>query len=187
MNWGLVMVVALATLLLFMGLGYNRFVRVRQHLRESWSGIDVELRRRYDLVPNLVETVRGHAEHERTVLEQVTRARATAVANTGDHTGQIRDEEGLVQALRTLFAVAEGYPELRSDASFRALQEELAETENRLAAIRRLHNANVRRWNTMGQTVPWSLLGGFVNWELEPYFRVTEAVRSSRPRVDTGD
>lgn len=187
MTLGHVMLVLLIALLVLIVLGYNRFVRVRQHLRESWSGIDVELRRRYDLVPNLVETVRAHAKHERTVFEEVTRARATAAANTGDHTGQIRDEEGFVQALRQLFAVAEGYPELRSDASFRALQDELADTENRLAAIRRLHNANVRRWNTMGQTIPWSLLGGFVKWELEPYFQVTEAVRSSPPRVDAGE
>ncbi len=177
-----VLAVLAVLLLLFLVLAYNRFVRTRQHLRESWSGIDVELRRRYDLIPNLVETVKGYAAHERGVLEAVTAARTTAARNDGTHAAQIADEQRLVGELQRLLAVVEGYPELRGDRAFLSLQEQLAETEDRLAAIRRLHNANVREWNTLGETIPWTLLRGTVGWAPEPYFEVEGAVRS-RPRT----
>jgi LemA protein len=169
--------------LIFCALTYNRFIRARQHLRESWSGIDVELRRRYDLIPNLVETVRAYAAHERAVLESVTAARAAAVSSTGAHAEQIVDERRLVGELSRLLAVAEGYPQLKSDGSFLALQHQLAETEDRLAAIRRLHNANVRDWNTLGETIPWNLLRGTVSWASEPYFEVDGALRREAPRT----
>jgi LemA protein len=175
--------------LVFIVVAYNRFIRVRIHLRESWSGIDVELHRRYDLIPNLVETVKAHAAHERGVLEAVTEARARAAANLGDHDGQIRDEQVLVGRLRELLAVAEAYPRLQADGSFRALQGQLVETEDRLAAVRRLHNANVREWNTLGELVPWSLLRGTVGWRREPFFEVDQVVRTSVPgpaRADGG-
>jgi LemA protein len=169
----------------FLVVAYNRFVRLRQHLRESWAGIDVELRRRYDLIPNLVETVRAYAAHERSVLEAVTEARARAAANTGEHAGQIRDEQALVSVLRQLFAVAEGYPQLRADGRFADLQRQLAETEDRLAAARRLHNANVREWNTLGALIPWSLVRGLAHWRSEPYFEVEQAVRRTVPPAST--
>jgi LemA protein len=178
---GQVALLLLLVVVAFLVLAHNRFIRTRQHLRESWSGIDVELRRRYDLIPNLVETVKGYAAHERQVLEQVTAARAAAAANTGAHDAQIADEQRLVGALQRLLAVVEGYPELRADRQFLALQGQLAETEDRLAAIRRLHNANVREWNTLGETVPWSLVRGTVSWEPEPYFEVDDAVRRTVP------
>jgi LemA protein len=178
---GQVLVVLVVALLAFVVIAYNRFIRTRQHLRESWSGIDVELRRRYDLIPNLVATVKGYAAHERQVLEAVTAARTAAAANSGEHGSQIADEQRLVGALQRLFAVVEGYPELRADRQFLALQEQLAETEDRLAAIRRLHNANVREWNTLGETIPWSFLRGTVSWEPEPYFEVDDAVRRTVP------
>jgi LemA protein len=176
------LVVALAVgVVVFLVVAFNRFVRTRAHLRESWSGIDVELRRRYDLVPGLVETVRAYAAHERALLEEVSAARAAAAANSGAHDSQIADEQRLVERLRGLLAVVEGYPQLRADERFRDLQAQLVETEDRLAAIRRLHNANVREWNTLGETVPWSLLGSSVGWRREPYFTVDAAVRTSVP------
>lgn len=185
METGWIVVIVAAVVLLLVAVAYNRFVRTRQLLRESWSGIDVEMRRRYDLIPNLVETVRGYARHEQEVLDRVVQARAAAAANEGDHDGQIRDEQRLVGELRQLFAVAEGYPDLKADRGFRDLQAQLAETEDRIAAIRRLHNANVRRWNTLGETVPWRLLRGLVNWEREPYFEVEDAVRATVPGFGT--
>ncbi|HUH08588.1 MAG TPA: LemA family protein [Egibacteraceae bacterium] len=166
-----------AAVMAFMVLAHNRFVRTRQHMRESWSGIDVELRRRYDLIPNLVETVKGYAAHERGLFESVAEARAAAAANTGEHAGQIRDEQRLVERLAQLLAVAEGYPQLRASEQFLALHRQLAETEDRLAAIRRLHNANVREWNTLGETVPWRLLRGTAEWVREPFFEVDEVAR----------
>jgi LemA protein len=176
-----VLVVLVVGVLVLLAVAFNRFVRTRAHLRESWSGIDVELRRRYDLVPNLVETVRAYAAHERAVLEEVTAARAAAAANTGAHVSQIADEQRLVSRLHQLLAVVERYPQLRADERFRDLQAQLVETEDRLAAIRRLHNANVREWNTLGETIPWSLLGSTVGWEREPFFTVDEVVRASVP------
>lgn len=183
MTFGQVLLGSTVLVLAFVAVGYNRFVRTRAHLRESWAGIDVELRRRYDLVPNLVETVRAYAAHERDVLERVTAARTAAAANTGTHEGQIHDEQRLVGALRQLFAVVEGYPQLKADGRFADLQAQLVETEDRLAAIRRLHNANVRDWNTLGEVVPWNLLRSLVHWEREPYFEVEDAVRESVPRA----
>jgi LemA protein len=178
--------VGLALLLgAFLVVAYNRFVRVRQHVRESWAGIDVELRRRYDLIPGLVDTVRAYAAHERQTLEAVTEARARAAANSGEHAGQIRDEQALVTRLRQLLAVAEGYPQLRADERFAELQRELTETEDRLAAARRLHNANVREWNTLGELLPWSFVRGTVSWAREPYFEVDEAVRRTVPPAST--
>jgi LemA protein len=180
---GQLVMVLLLGLLVFCAVTFNRFVRTRAHLRESWSGIDVELRRRYDLIPSLVETVRAYAAHERAVLEEVASARAAAAANTGAHESQIADEQRLVSQLQRLLAVLERYPQLRADERFRDLQAQLVETEDRLAAIRRLHNANVREWNTLGETVPWSLLAGVVGWEHEPPFTVDEVVRTSVPDV----
>lgn len=166
----------------FLAMSYNRFVRARQHLRESWSGIDVELRRRYDLVPTLVATVKGHAAHEQRLLEQVLASRTRAQANRGAHDTQIRDETALAESLASLLAVAERYPELTADESFRDLQARLTETEDRLAVARRHHNANVREWQTLGESFPSKLARGLVRWRPEPYFAVPPAVRD-RPDV----
>ncbi|WP_240731836.1 LemA family protein [Egibacter rhizosphaerae] len=130
--------------------------------------------------------MKGYASHEQDVLERVVEARAVAAANDGAHEGQIRDEQRLAGELRQLLAVAESYPDLKADARFRDLQHQLAETEDRIAAIRRLHNANVRRWNTLGETVPWRFLRGLVSWEHEPYFEVEDPVRTTVPGFERG-
>ena len=123
---------------------YNRLVRLRQYVAESWSNVDTELKRRYDLIPNLVAVCKGYVRHERQVLEQVTEARRQAVGATGSPAEQAGPENTLVGAMRRLFAVVEGYPDLKASANFLALQEELANTEDRIQAARRLYNANVR-------------------------------------------
>ncbi|MAE60333.1 MAG: hypothetical protein CMJ49_03140, partial [Planctomycetaceae bacterium] len=127
---------------------YNGLVRLRQHVRESWSGIDTELRRRYDLIPNLVETVKGYAAHERETLEAVVRARQAAVESRGSPASQAADENVLVDTLGRLFALAEGYPDLKASGNFLELQNELVNTEDRIQAARRFYNANVRDLNT---------------------------------------
>jgi len=161
---------------------YNGLVRLRQHVRESWSGIDTELKRRYDLIPNVVETVKGYAAHEREVLERVTEARGRAVASTGSPASQARDENLLVGALSRLFAVSEGYPDLKASESFLQLQQELVNTEDRIQAARRFFNANVRDLNTRVESFPSNLVAGMFHFGKEEFFEVeAAAVRAPVP------
>ncbi len=162
---------------------YNTLVRLRQHCRESFSGIDTELRRRYDLVPNLVETVKGYAAHERTTLEAVIEARNRAVASTGSPASQARDENALVATLRQLFALAEGYPDLKASENFLALQRELANTEDRIQAARRFYNANVRDINTRISVFPSNLIASLFKFAPEEFFEIAEAGVRAAPTV----
>ena len=156
---------------------YNRFVRQRNLVEESWKQIDVELRRRYDLIPNLVETVKGYAAHERATLEEVLAARAKAVAPSGSIAEQAADEGALTRSLRGLLAVAENYPNLKADQQFLALQHQLTETEDRIAAGRRFYNGNVRAYNTRIETFPSSIVAGFGHFTKADYFEVEEEAR----------
>ena len=165
-------------LLVALVLSYNRFVRQQQLIANAWSNVDTELRRRYDLVPNLVETVQGYAAHERTVLDEVTRARSAAVASDGPAAEQARDENVLVGALRQLFAVTERYPELRASEHFLALQRELALTEDRIQAARRFYNANVRDYNRRVESVPSNVVGATFGFRRADYFEVDPALRA---------
>ena len=170
--------------LLWVVVNYNRMARLRQHIRESWSDIDVELRRRYELIPNLVETVKGYAKHERDTLEEVTTLRNKAMANRGSATSQAMDESILLLGLRKLFALVESYPQLKADAHFVALQKELANTEDRIAATRRFFNANVREMSQLCETIPTNLLAksfGFVGGD---YFELDSAAERVVPRVE---
>ena len=162
---------------------YNALVRLRQHVRESWSGIDTELRRRYDLIPNLVETVKGYAAHERTVLESVTEARSRAVASAGSPASQARDENAMIGAMKQLFAVAEGYPDLKASANFLALQKELANTEDRIQAARRFYNANVRDLNTRVDLFPSNLVASAGRFEKAEFFEIEDASMRLGPEV----
>src|SRR5919199_6916954 len=137
---------------------YNRFVSQKQLINDAWANIDTELRRRYDLIPNLVETVKGYAQHEREVFENVTRARAAAASATGSPAQQAAAEGPFVAALRQLFAVAENYPQLRATENFQALQQELANTEDRIQASRRFYNNNVQDYNRRVQSFPSMLM-----------------------------
>jgi len=163
---------------------FNRFVRVRQHIRESWSDVEVELKRRYELVPNLVETVRGYAAHERAVLERVIELRNRAIANHGTAGEQSVDETALQFGVKQLFAVVEGYPQLKADAHFLALQEELANCEDRIAAARRFFNANVRDMNQLCESFPSSLVAGMFGFERATYFELSDEAERVVPRVE---
>ena len=149
--WIIVAVVVLIPVIWWIAV-YNRITNLKNTTKESWADIDVELKRRYDLIPNLVETVKGYAKHETETLERVAELRNVAMGNQGSAESQGRDESQLGVAMKTLFAVVEGYPELKSDANFRVLQEELAITEDRIAAARRFFNGNVRDLRTVSYT-----------------------------------
>jgi LemA protein len=164
---------------------YNRFVSQKQLIKDAWANIDTELRRRYDLIPNLVETVRGYATHEREVFENVTKARAAATAATGTPASQAAAEGPLVAALRQLLAVAENYPELKANENFLALQSELANTEDRLQTSRRFYNANVRQYNERVQQFPSTIVAKMFHFEQEEYFEIEEALREAgAPQVN---
>ena len=163
---------------------YNRFVRLRQHLKESWSDIDVELKRRYELIPNLVATVKGYAKHEKDVLEQVTELRNRAAASRGSAASQAVDESALMLGVRKLFAVVEGYPDLKANTNFMSLQEQLAETEDRIAAARRFFNGNVRDMNSLRESFPSSIVAGMFNFEAGSFFELDSTAERVVPRVD---
>jgi LemA protein len=163
---------------------YNRFVSQRNLVQESWRQVDVELTRRHDLIPNLVETVKGYATHEREVFDAVTRARATAAA-PGSTPGEQAQQEGVLgMALGRLFAVAEAYPDLKASTNFLEMQRELTETEDRIAAGRRYYNANVRALNTRVESVPSNLVASTFGFHKEEYFEVEDEAVRSAPSVD---
>ncbi len=163
---------------------YNRMARVRQHIRESWSDIDVELKRRYELIPNLVETVKGYAKHERETLEQVTALRNKAQQNHGSAASQALDESALLLVLRKLFALVERYPTLKADANFLALQKELANTEDRVAASRRFYNANIREMSQLCETIPTNFIASMFGFVGGDYFELDSAAERVVPRVE---
>ena len=188
MGWTLLIIGGLVVLLVVFGIvAYNRFVSQRQLIKDAWANIDTELRRRYDLIPNLVETVRGYASHERTVFENVTRARAAAASATGSPAEQAAAEGPLVAALRQLFAVVENYPDLKANQNFLALQQELANTEDRLQTARRFYNANVRDYNQRVKQFPSGLIASTFGFKEEEYFEVDDALREAgAPQVAFG-
>jgi LemA protein len=163
---------------------YNSLVRIRLHCRESWSGIDTELKRRYDLIPNLVETVKGYAEYERETLERVIEARNRAAASTGSPGEQARDENAFVGSLRSLFALVESYPDLKASQNYLELQRELTNTEDRIQAARRFYNANVRDMNTRAQVFPSNIVAGMFGFKSEEFFEVESAMQRSAPQVE---
>lgn len=167
--------IGLGVVLFWAALTYNALVRTRQQVRESWSGIETELKRRYDLIPNLVDAVRGYAAHEREALETVTAARARAAASHGGPASQAADEKPLVDGLRRLFAVAEAYPDLKASSHFLDLQRELANTEDRIQAARRFYNANVRDLNTRIEVFPSNLVAGLFHFRPAEFFEVESA------------
>ena len=185
--WVLIVLLAVILLIVFGGIAsYNRFVSQRNLVRDAWANIDTELRRRYDLIPNLVETVKGYASHEREVFENVTKARAMATAATGSPAEQAAAEGPLVAALRQLFAVAENYPDLKANQNFLALQSELSNTEDRLQTARRFYNSNVRDYNRRVQSFPSNLVASSFGFKEEQFFEVDEALRGEGgvPHVD---
>jgi LemA protein len=171
-----------------LAISYNRFVSQRQLIRNAFANIDTELRRRYDLIPNLVETVKGYAAHEREVFEEVARTRSAAAATSGQSPAAQAQAEGpFVAALGRLFAVAENYPELKANENFLALQAELSNTEDRIQASRRFYNANVQDYNRRVQSFPSAFVGRMFGFKEEEFFEIPEgerAVVGTAPRVD---
>ena len=156
---------------MFAALIYNRLVRLRNKVEEAWAQIDVQLQRRHDLIPNLVNTVKGYAAHEKSTLEEVTAARTAAVAAQGAEAAG-KSEEALTAALGRLFALAENYPDLKADQNFRQLQEELSDTEDKVAFARQYYNDNVREWNTRIASVPDNLVAGLMRAQKAEYFEL---------------
>jgi LemA protein len=182
MVWALVVLGVIAAAAIALVLLYNRFVRLRNRVDNAWAQIEVQLKRRWDLIPNLVEAVKGYAAHERETFENVTQARAAAQqAQTPAESAQA---EGLLgQALGRLLAVAEDYPELQADENFRQLQEELAETENRIAVSRQVYNDTVLTYNNAIQTVPAVFFAGFFGFTNREFFDVEDDAQREPPQV----
>ena len=170
-----------AVVLVWLVFTYNRLIRLRNESEQGYSSIDIQLKRRADLIPNLVETVKAYAAHERAVFDDVTEARARTLA-AGSVGDAVAAEQQMRGALGRLFAVAEAYPQLRASENFQQLQEELSDTEDKIAAARRYYNTTVRRYNTTLQSVPTNLVASMFSFEEKPFFEIEEPVREA-PRV----
>jgi LemA protein len=157
---------------------YNSLVGLRNHVKESWSDVDTELKRRYDLIPRLVSTVKGYAAHEKEVLEKVTEARTRALHSTGSPRSQAVDENELVRNLKSLFAVVERYPDLKASGNFLELHRELVNTEDRIQAARRFYNGNVREYNNRVQMFPSTIVASTFNFKEAEFFEIEEMERA---------
>ena len=185
---GWIVIAVVVLLILWFVFTYNRLVTARNRTQEAWSEIDVELKRRHDLIPNLVNTVQGYMGHERGTLEAVTNARASAVAAgaTGDPAKIGAAENVLSQSLRSLFAVSENYPDLKAISAFTNLQETLTATEDKIEFSRRFYNGNVRDYNIKLQTLPTSLIAGALGFKAFGFFQADDGDRAV-PQVSFGN
>jgi LemA protein len=171
-----IVLAVLVLIVIYVIVSYNSLVRVRNRTDDSWSQIDVQLRRRYDLIPNLVETVKGYAAHERQTFEAVTQARTQGI-NAQGVVEQAQAENMITGALKSLFAVAEAYPELKANQNFLALQEELTATEGRISYARQFYNDTVLKLNTKVQTFPTNILAGVFGFKTREYFEADDTSR----------
>jgi LemA protein len=182
-TWVLIVAIALVVLVaLWVMVSYNRLVRLRNESHQAFSSIEVQLKRRADLVPNLVESVKAYATHERGVFEAVSKARAATLAASGP--AEVAAADVMMDgAIGGLFGIAEAYPELRGVETFRALQDELSDTEDKIAAARRYYNAVVQRYNTQLQTLPTSVIAGALGFEPREYYRIEDEADREPVRV----
>jgi LemA protein len=180
--WVIVLIVILVVLVGIVVAIYNRLVRLRNRCENAWAQVDVQLRRRYDLIPNLVEAVKGYAAHERQTFEEVTKARTAAQQAQGVQQ-QAQAENLLTQAIGRLFAVAEAYPELRATENFQQLQAQLAETEGKIAIARQVYNDAVLSYDNALETVPTNIVAGIFSFEPREYFEAEEPAAREAPRV----
>lgn len=168
-------IIIIGALVVFVGLflivTFNSLVQLRQRVQNAWAQVDVQLKRRYDLIPNLVETVKGYAQHEKSTLESVTQARNMAMA-AGNIKDQAQAENMLSGALKSLFAVAEAYPDLKANTNFLQLQSELTDTESKIAFARQFYNDTVQKFNTTIQVFPNNLVSGMLGFHVADYFNV---------------
>jgi len=177
MSTPLVVVLVLVLLALFVGVTYNSLIRRRNEVDNAWSQIDVQLKRRLDLIPNLVETVKGYAAHEKTALEAVIAARNTGMAASSDPHAQASADNAMTGALRQLFALSEGYPDLKANQGFVSLQEELANTESRIAYARQFYGDAVSTYNTAIQKFPNVVFAGMIGFSAREFFEAEDAAR----------
>lgn len=161
---------------------YNGLVTLKNRVDEAWSDIDVQLKRRYDLIPNLVSTVKGYASHEAGTFEKVTAARTAAMAASGPHDKAVA-ENMLTGALKSVFALSEAYPDLKANANFMKLQDELSDTENKVQASRRFYNGNVRDFNTKLQVFPTNLIAGMLGFVKREFFEIGNEAEREAPKV----
>lgn len=175
------LLIILGVLVLWAVFAYNRFVSLRNRSEEAWADIEVQLKRRYDLIPNLVNTVKGYATHESAAFENVTKARAQAMSAGGPTADHAQAENMLSGALKSLFAVAEAYPDLKANQNFLALQSELSDTENKIQAARRFYNSNVRDLNTAVESFPSNLIAGMFNFSKKEFFDLPDADAAQNP------
>ena len=183
--WVAIIIVAIIVVLLLIVVAmFNKLVRLRNRAENAWAQVDVQLRKRYDLIPNLVETVKGYASHERETFEAVTAARTAAQQAQGVQQ-QAQAENMLTAALGRLFAVAEAYPQLRATENFQQLQAQLSDVESNIAVARQVYNDTVLSYDNALQTVPTNILAGIFNFNPREYFQTEEATREA-PRVDFG-
>ncbi len=179
---GVLTLVVLGTLAVVLIAAYNSVVRSRNQVKNGWNQIDVQLKRRHDLIPNLMETVKGYMKHEQQVLENVTKARNLAQQAQG-RSGQIAAEGALGNALANLFAVAENYPDLKANQNFLALQEELSSTENKIAFSRQFYNDSVMEYNNKRQVFPTVLFANLFNFSEEPYWKIDTSQEREAPKI----
>ena len=176
MSTSLILVIILVVLSFWFAGSYNLLVRSKNRAKEAWADIDVQLKRRYDLIPNLVESVKGYAAHERETLDNVTKARSAAI--NAEQSGNVKEmaqaENMLSGALKSLFALSEAYPQLRAVESFIKLQEELADTENKIQAARRFYNTNVMNLNTQIEQFPTNVVANMFGFKKEEFFELNE-------------
>lgn len=172
--------IVLGLLVLFAVFSYNAFVRDRNRAEEAWADIEVQLKRRYDLIPNLVNTVKGYATHESTAFEKVTEARAKAISASGTPSSAQAEGE-LSGALKSIFAIAEAYPELKANTNFLALQTELSDTENKIQAARRFYNANVRDYVTRLQSFPGNIIASIFHFTKKDFYDLPDNDAAQQP------
>lgn len=180
----LYIIIALVVIAVFWVIGmYNGLIRLKNQAQEAWSDIDVQLKRRYDLIPNLVNTVKGYAQHERELFEKVTEARSRAMQAQGPEE-KGKAENMLAGTLKSLFAVAENYPNLKANENFAKLQDELSDTENKIQAARRFYNGNVRDFNTKIQSFPTNTIAGMFNFKSFEFFELEQPEAKEPVKVE---
>jgi len=178
----ILLVIVVILVVIFIGL-YNKLVKMRARVKNAWSQIDVQLKRRYDLIPNLVETCKGYLKHERETLEAVTKARQQAIDVSGGAAEQAQAENMLSQTLRSLFAVVENYPDLKANQNMLSLQEELTSTENKISFARQFYNDSVMKLNVAVQSVPTNVVAGMFSFKQEEFFEVETEEERKAPSV----
>lgn len=180
-----ILLIIIGVLIVYLVVAYNSLVRKRNQVKEAWSDIDVQLKRRHDLIPNLLATVKGYASHERQTLDSVTQARTHAV-NAATPAEHAKAENYLTATLKSLFAVSESYPDLKANTNFIELQRELADTENKIQAARRFYNTTVLDYNTAVESVPTNIIASTFGFQKSEFFELDDEAAKSVPKVSFG-